>query len=74
MLLLCCLTGAFDDNSSVVSLTKVCYMKSHSLRNYITKDWFHDIALRQEPSPLAKRISEVLGVPASANDGKEAGK
>lgn len=46
----------------------------HSLRNYITKDWFRDIALRQEPSPLAKRIEEVLGSSASVNDGKDVGK
>jgi cystathionine beta-synthase len=35
------------------------------LRNYIGKDWFLDMALRQEPSPLAKRIAEVLDRPAS---------
>jgi hypothetical protein len=58
----------------VVSLTKVCDMASHSLRNYITKDWFRDIAFHQEPSPLAKRISEVLGVSASVNEGQDAGK
>ena len=46
----------------------------HSLRNYITKDWFRDIAFRQEPSPLAKRIAEVLGESASANEGMDAGK
>jgi len=34
------------------------------LRNYIGKDWFLDIALKQEPSPLAKRIAEVLDRPA----------
>jgi hypothetical protein len=49
-------------------------MASHSLRNYITKDWFHDIAFRREPSPLAKRIAEVLGVSASVNERKDAGK
>jgi hypothetical protein len=58
----------------VVSLTKVCDMASHSLRNYITKDWFRDIAFCQEPSPLAERIAEVLGVSASVNEGKVAGK
>jgi hypothetical protein len=71
---LCCLTGAFDDNSSVVSLTEVCKLATHSLRNYVTKDWFRDIAFRQEPSPLAKRIAEVLGVSASADERKDAGK
>jgi len=71
---LCCLTGAFDDNSSVVSLTKVCDVASHSLRNYVTKDWFRDIAFRQEPSPLAKRIAEVLGASASVDEGKDAEK
>ncbi|KAH9066715.1 pyridoxal phosphate-dependent enzyme beta subunit [Lactarius vividus] len=35
------------------------------LRNYIGKDWFLDMALRQEPSPLARRIAEVLDRPAS---------
>jgi hypothetical protein len=49
-------------------------MASHSLRNYITKDWFRDIAFCQEPSPLAERIAEVLGVSASVNEGKVAGK
>jgi hypothetical protein len=49
-------------------------MASHSLRNYITKDWFRDIAFRQEPSPLAKRIAEVLGVSASVNEGNDMGK
>jgi hypothetical protein len=72
MLSLCCLTGAFDDNSSVVPLTKVRDMTSDSLRNYITKDWFRDIAFRQEPSPLSKRIAEVLGMSASVNEGKDA--
>jgi hypothetical protein len=69
----CYLTGALHDSSSVVSL-KVSDMASHSLRNYITKDWFHDIAFRREPSPLAKRIAEVLGVSASVNERKDAGK
>ena len=49
-------------------------MKSRSLRNYITKDWFRDIAFRQEPSPLAKRIADVLDVSASVNEGKDTGK
>lgn len=49
-------------------------MALHSLRNYITKDWFHDIALRQAPSPLAKRIREVLGASASVNEGNGVGK
>jgi hypothetical protein len=40
------------------------------LRNYIGKDWFLDIAFRQEPSPLAKRIAEVLG----EKEGKDTGK
>jgi hypothetical protein len=31
------------------------------LRNYIGKDWFLDMALRKEPTSLARRISEVLG-------------
>jgi hypothetical protein len=35
-------------------------MEPDRLRNYIGKDWFLDIAIRQEPSPLAKRIAEVL--------------
>ena len=60
------------DNSSVVSLTNICDMASHSLRNYITKDWFRDIAFHQEPSPLAKRIADVLsGVSTSVNEGKD---
>ncbi|KAI0305856.1 tryptophan synthase beta subunit-like PLP-dependent enzyme [Multifurca ochricompacta] len=33
------------------------------LRNYIGKDWFLDMALRQKPSPLAQRIAEVLDRP-----------
>ena len=49
-------------------------MASHSLRNYITKDWFRSIAFLQEPSPLAKRIAEVLGVSAGVNEGKGAEK
>ena len=57
-----------------IYLTKACDMASHSLRNYITKDWFRDIAFRQEPSPLAKRIAEVLGGSASVNERKDAGK
>jgi len=44
----------------------------HSLRNYITKDWFRDIAFGQEPSPLAKRIAEVLGMSATVSEGKDA--
>ncbi|KAH9004760.1 pyridoxal phosphate-dependent enzyme beta subunit [Lactarius hatsudake] len=35
------------------------------LRNYIGKDWFLDMALRQEPSPLARRIAEVLDRPGT---------
>ena len=66
--------GAFNNKFSVVSLTKVCEMGSHSLRNYVTKDWFREIAFRQEQSPLAKRIAEVLGAPASVDEGKDAGK
>ena len=57
-----------------VSLTKACDMATYSLRNYITKDWFRDIAFHQGPSPLAKRIAEVLGVSASVNEEKDAGK
>ena len=49
-------------------------MVSYSLRNYITKDWFRDIAFHQEPSPLAKRIAEVLGVSDGGNEGKGAEK
>jgi len=41
------------------------------IRNYIGKDWFLDIAIRQEPSPLAKRIAEVLGWPAGEDKGKD---
>jgi len=44
------------------------------LRNYIGKDWFLDIALRQEPSPLAKRIAQVLDRPAGEDKGKDASK
>ncbi|KAI9459041.1 pyridoxal phosphate-dependent enzyme beta subunit [Russula earlei] len=43
------------------------------LRNYIGKDWFLDIALRQEPSPLAKRIAEVLGRSVGEDTGKDTG-
>lgn len=35
------------------------------LRNYIGKEWFLDMGLKQEPSPLAKRIAEVLDRPAN---------
>jgi len=35
------------------------------LRNYIGKDWFLDMALKQEPSPLAQRIAEILDKPAN---------
>lgn len=49
--------------------SRVVTWHTHSLRNYITKDWFRDIAFRQEPSPLAKRIAEVLGVSAGENEG-----
>ncbi|KAH9995416.1 pyridoxal phosphate-dependent enzyme beta subunit [Russula compacta] len=41
------------------------------LRNYIGKDWFLDFALRQELSPLAKRIAEVLDRPAGEDEGKD---
>ncbi|KAI0255926.1 tryptophan synthase beta subunit-like PLP-dependent enzyme [Lactifluus subvellereus] len=40
------------------------------LRNYIGKDWFLDMALRQEPSPLARRIAEVLDRPANEDNAK----
>ena len=40
------------------------------LRNYIGKDWFLDMALRQEPSPLAQRIAEVLDRPAGEDNAK----
>lgn len=52
----------------------IVIMLPDGLRNYITKDWFRDIAFRQEPSPLAKRIAEVLGVSASVNEGNNAEK
>ncbi|KAF8498598.1 pyridoxal phosphate-dependent enzyme beta subunit [Russula emetica] len=52
----------------------IVIMLPDGLRNYITKDWFRDIAFGQEPSPLAKRIAEVLGVSASVNEGKDEGK
>lgn len=57
-------------------ITLTCFLSpsTHSLRNYITKDWFRDIAFRQEPSPLAKRIAEVLGVSTSVKEGNDAGK
>lgn len=58
----------------MISLAKLCDMVSYSLRNYITKDWFRDIAFHQEPSPLAKRIAEVLGVSDGGNEGKGAEK
>jgi cystathionine beta-synthase len=44
------------------------------LRNYIGKDWFLEIAFRQEPSALGKRIAEVLGRPAGEGKGKETAK
>ncbi len=32
----------------------------HSIRNYMSKPWFLKMALEAEPSPLAKRISDIL--------------
>jgi len=49
----------------------VVIMLPDGLRNYIGKEWFLDMSLKQEPSPLAQRIAEVLDRPAKedgAND------
>jgi cystathionine beta-synthase len=40
------------------------------LRNYIGKDWFLEISLRQQPSALGKRIAELLEQPASEDKDK----
>jgi len=52
-----------SENGRDISQTpgkNVVIMLPDGLRNYIGKDWFLDIAIRQEPSALAKRIAEVL--------------
>jgi hypothetical protein len=49
--------------TTIPPLFQISDMTPIRLRNYIGKDWFLDIALKQEPSPLAKRIAEVLGRP-----------
>ena len=40
---------------------------TNRLRNYIGKEWFLDMSLKQEPTLLAKRISEVLDRPANGD-------
>ncbi|KAH9995537.1 pyridoxal phosphate-dependent enzyme beta subunit [Russula vinacea] len=60
-----------SDNGKEISQTpgkNVVIMLPDGLRNYINKDWFLDIAFRQEPSPLAKRIAEVLDLSAGENE------
>jgi len=60
-----------SENGRGISQTpgkNVVIMLPDGLRNYITKDWFRDIAFRPEPSPLAKRIAEVLGRSAGENE------
>lgn len=32
----------------------------HRIRNYMSKPWFLKMALEAEPSPLARRIADVL--------------
>ena len=32
----------------------------YSIRNYIGKEWFLKMALQTEPTPLARRIADVL--------------
>ncbi|KAI0272523.1 pyridoxal phosphate-dependent enzyme beta subunit [Gloeopeniophorella convolvens] len=40
------------------------------LRNYVGKDWFLDIALRKEPSPLANTIASILKRPSCEEKGQ----
>ena len=34
---------------------------SRRIRNYIGKEWFLDLALKGEPSPLSHQIKNILG-------------
>ena len=38
-----------------------------SIRNYMSKPWFLKMALETEPTPLARRIADVLKVPESVS-------
>lgn len=68
MLSFCLLMGKLVSNLLLWYACAKCFFSS--IRNYMSKPWFLNIALESEATPLADTISKILAKPEEKTDKK----